>query len=107
MAERHYQPKVIKRLRREFDGCYILKNDANYLQGVPDLILLYGPYWAMLEVKKAKPKESDFEPNQEYYVSELNQMSFAAVIYPENEDEVFRALQLAFQPRRPARVSKR
>lgn len=90
MQERVYQTKVIKRLRKEFVGCFILKNDSDYLQGVPDLSVFYGPNWAMLEVKASR--DSDFQPNQEYYISELNQMSYASVIYPENEDEVFAEL---------------
>jgi hypothetical protein len=105
VAENAYQPKVIKRLREEFPGCFILKNDSSYLQGVPDLIILYGSKWAMLEVKASAG--SKFQPNQAYYVSELNHMSFAAFIYPENEDEVIRDLQQALEPRRPARASKR
>lgn len=87
MQERTYQPKVIKRLREEFNGCLILKNDSSYMQGVPDLIVLYRDRWAMLEVKASKG--SGFQPNQAYYVSELNHMSFAAFIYPEIEDAVF------------------
>jgi hypothetical protein len=105
MQERTYQPRVIKRLREEFPGCLILKNDSSYMQGVPDLIVLYGPYWAMLEVKANK--DSAFQPNQAYYVSELNHMGYAAFIFPENEDEVFRDLQRALQPRRSTRVSIR
>jgi hypothetical protein len=101
MAERNYQPKVIKRLRKEFEGCIILKNDSQYMQGVPDLIILYRDKWAMLEVKDSV--DSVFQPNQAYYVSELNHMSFAAFIYPEIEDEVFRDLQQALRPRRAAR----
>lgn len=98
MAERHYQARLIKKLRSLFDGIVILKNDSGYMQGVPDLILLYGPYWAMLEVKW--DKDSPFQPNQEYYLTVLNEMSFAACIYPENESEVLGALQQAFGLRR-------
>jgi hypothetical protein len=94
MAERNYQPKVIRRLRKEFGGCLILKNDSSYMQGVPDLIILYRDRWAMLEVKNSK--DSPFQQNQAYYVSELNHMSFAAFIYPENEDEVFADLAQLF-----------
>lgn len=94
MAERHYQPKVIKRLRQEFEGCLILKNDSSYLQGVPDLIVLFGRRWAMLEVKASAT--SPIQPNQPYYVSTLNAMSFAAFLHPENEDEVFADLRQAF-----------
>jgi hypothetical protein len=105
LAERHYQAGLIKKLRRIFEGIVILKNDSGYMQGVPDLILLFGPYWAMLEVKA--DKDSPFQPNQEYYLEQLNAMSFAACIYPENESEVLRALQQAFGVRRQSRVAQR
>lgn len=96
MLERTYQAKFIKRLRREFDGCVILKNDSSYLQGVPDLIVLFGPFWAMLEVKASESARK--QPNQDYYVHMLGEMGFAAFVFPSNEDEVIRALQSAFQP---------
>lgn len=103
--ENKYQVHVIGRLRSTFEGCFILKNNPNYLQGIPDLTVLHGPYWALLEVKKSASERH--QPNQDYYVEELNAMSFAAFIYPENEDEVFSALQSAFRPNRYARVSQR
>jgi hypothetical protein len=105
MLERNYQARLIKELKRRFPGCVILKNDSSYLQGVPDLIILYFDRWAMLEVKL--DCGSSFRPNQEYYLDLLNQMSFATVIYPEIEEEVLSALQLTFEPRRPARLLKR
>ena len=105
MRENAYQAKLIKRIRKELDGCVILKNDSSYLQGVPDLVIFHGDKWGMLEVKAAI--DSPFQPNQAYWVSELNHMSFAAFIYPENEDEVIRDLQSALAPRRRARTTKR
>ena len=103
--ERFYQAGLIKTLRQEFDGCFILKNDSSYLQGVPDLLLLWRDRWAILEVKAEKPTASDFEPNQEYYLEQLNGMSFAACIYPANQDEVIDAIQQAFRLRRTSRRS--
>jgi len=105
VTERRYQAELIKRLRELFPGCIILKNDSSYMQGVPDLIILYFDRWGMLEVKGSA--SAAFRPNQAYYVSELNSMSFAAFIYPENEEEVLRDLQQALEPRRSARVPKR
>jgi hypothetical protein len=93
--ERDYQADLIKRIRKMFPGCMILKNNANYMPGVPDLILLYGRCWAVLEVKRNE--RADKQPNQDYYVEQMNDMSFAAIIYPSNEEEVLRALQLAFE----------
>jgi len=77
-----------------FPGCFVLKNDEQYLQGIPDLTILYGKYWAMLEVKKSS--KEPYRPNQEYYLQLLGEMSFTATIFPENEEEVLDALQSAF-----------
>jgi len=105
MHERDYQAKLIKKFRQVFPGCVILKNDSAYLQGVPDLLILWNDRWAMLEVKASRR----FIPsaNQEYYVDMLNEMSFASFIYPENENEVLDDLQYTFSARRSPRVSKR
>lgn len=105
MVESRYQYALRQKLEDLFEGCIVLKNDSGARQGIPDLIVLYGPYWAMLEVKASR--SSRFRPNQEYYLDLLNDMSFAACIYPENEAEVLGALQQAFGVRRPARASKR
>ena len=102
MRESEYQGKLIKKLYRMFPECFILKNDSGYLQGVPDLLLLIGPYWFMLEVKASA--NSPQQPNQEYYVERLNEMSFAAFIYPSNEAEVLRAIQQSLQIGGPARL---
>lgn len=93
--ERAYQPRLIKKLERMFPGCYVRKVDVQ--QGWPDLLILWGPYWAMLEVKREPPGPRDFQPNQEWWIEELNNMSFSACIYPENERQVLRALQQAFR----------
>lgn len=94
MLENKFQSKLIKELKKEFPGCMVLKNDPTYLQGVPDLLVLYKDKWASLEVKKsAKAKH---QPNQDYYVDKMNEMSHSAFIYPENKDEVMNDLRKAF-----------
>lgn len=104
MTENDYQAKLIKRIKKMFPGCEILKNDSGYKQGILDLTVLHGARWAMLEVKaSADAKE---RPNQGYFVKKLSKMSFASFIYPENEKEVLTALQKALTPRRPTRISK-
>jgi hypothetical protein len=105
MLESTYQARLIKKLKLRFPGCIVLKNDTDYQQGIPDLSVLYNNIWAMLEVKTSA--DAAVQPNQEYYVEKLNSMSYAAFIYPENEEEVLDALQHAFEPRRSARVSQR
>ena len=99
--ERDFQPKLIKEIRNLFPGCVIQKLDTSYQQGIPDLLILWGVHWAVLEVKRKQPtKASDFEPNQEWWIDELNRMSFSTCIYPENKDEVLFELQQAFSSRR-------
>lgn len=94
MRENAYQAELIRRLREVFPGCMILKNDTDYIQGIPDLLVLYGTRWAALEVKASAGSRN--QPNQEYYVDLMDEMSFAAFIYPENEEEILYALQQAF-----------
>ena len=97
MLERQYQAHLIKELRSMFPGCEIHKNDPQLCyQGVPDLTLLwYGPRAAMLEVKLHK--NAPRRPNQEWHIERLSKMFFAALIYPEIEQEVLRDLQQAFK----------
>lgn len=103
MLESQFQSQLIKKLEHMFDGCVILKNDAANRQGIPDLIILHGDRWAALEVKKSA--RATHRPNQDWYVRNLNAMSFAAFVYPENEMDVLNALQEAFRSRRKARLS--
>ena len=95
MLERHFQADVIRELKERFPGCIVLKNDSGYLQGIPDILVLYGDRWAMLECKKSEREHR--QPNQEYYVDLLDHMSFARFICPENRKQVFYELQRAFE----------
>ena len=101
--ENEYQAGLIKRIKERFPGCVVLKNDSAYIQGMLDLTILWGDGWGSLEVKASE--DSDFQPNQEYYLDLLNGMSFASPIYPEIEEEVLDALQQALESPRRARVS--
>lgn len=81
-----------------FPGCVVLKNDASYAQGIPDLIILYKKKWAMLEVKSYKTANT--QPNQQYWIDRLDQMSYASFICPDTEEGVLYELQLTFVSRR-------
>lgn len=105
MLENRYQAYLVKELRKMFPGCIILKNDPAYLQGIPDLLILFNDQWAALEVKAYG--DAPNQPNQVYYICEMNDMSFAAFIYPEIEEDVLYALQQAFGTHRAARLSRR
>lgn len=94
MRESEYQASLIKKIKKLYPGCIVMKNDSSYMQGIPDLTVLYKGRWAALEVKACAPRNGNsFEPNQEWFLETMNEMSFAACIYPENEKEVLRGLQ--------------
>lgn len=94
MLESKFQANLIKKLKEIYPGCMVLKNDSSYLQGVPDLLVLYNDHWASLEVKKNA--NARHQPNQDYYVDKMNEMSFSRFICPENEEEVLSDLKRAF-----------
>lgn len=93
--ENKFQSDLIKEIKERFPGCYVLKNDATYIQGIPDLLVLYKDKWATLEAKKNATAKH--RPNQDYYISEMNKMSFSAFIYPENKEEVLDDLERSFK----------
>jgi hypothetical protein len=96
--ESKFQSDLIQDLKRLFPGCMILKNDPVYVQGIPDLIILWGDRWASLEVKRSKV--AHVQPNQEWYVSKMDQMSFSRFIYPENRQITLFELEFYFTCRR-------
>jgi len=95
MLESVFQSKLIKEIHNRFPGCIVLKNDPEYIQGFPDLLILFEDRWAVLECKK--DADAPFEPNQEYYLEKLGRMSYANIIYPEIKEDVLYELQSAFQ----------
>ena len=72
-----------------------MKNDSSYIQGIPDLLVLYKNCWASLECKKSA--RASKQPNQEYYVGLMDKMSFARFISPENKDEILNELKRYFK----------
>lgn len=104
--ENEYQSKLIKKIEKRFPGSLVLKNDEQYRQGIPDLTILHGDRWAVLEVKRDEKELKNLQPNQEHYVERLNSMGFSAFIYPSNEEEVLNAVQRSFEAGRDACVSE-
>lgn len=92
--ESGFQDRLIDTLETLFPGCMIFK--MNQLQGIPDLLILYGKKWASLECKRAGKAKR--QPNQDYYVGKMDEMSFSRFISPENKEEVLNELQQAFKP---------
>lgn len=95
--ENAYQSKLVRKIKKMFHGCIVTKLDPCYIQGIPDLLLLYNDKWAILEVKRSEKDRKRPRPNQERYVEKLNKMSFSSFIFPENEKEVLDELKKFFE----------
>lgn len=93
--ENTFKTNLCRELEELFPGCIIAHLDPNETQGIPDLLILYKNKWAVLEGKK--DKYASHRPNQDYYVRLMDDMSFAAFIYPENKEEVLHDLQQSFR----------
>ncbi len=93
--ENEYQGELIKRIKNLIPGSFVLKNDPDYIQGIPDLLILYRDKWAVLEVKRSA--DAKHRPNQDYYIEKFGEWVYSAFIYPENEDVVLDELQRALE----------
>ncbi len=92
--ERNFQRRLKKEIEQRLPGAIVGKID--FMQGIPDLLILYKNKWGMLEVKR--DEKAPHRPNQDFYVDKFNSMSFARFIYPENKKEVLDELCKALEP---------
>lgn len=92
--ESEFQKDLMDEIRDLYPGCMILKNDSGYIQGIPDWTILYKDKWAVLEAKRERKAKK--QPNQDYYVDKLNDMSYSSFVYPENREEVLNQLSNKF-----------
>ena len=95
MLENKYQASLISKIKERFPGSIVLKNDPTYIQGIPDLTVFWHDKWATLEVKNKK--DAHHQPNQDYYVNKMKEMSYSAFIYPENEEEILNDMAQSFK----------
>lgn len=101
MRESKFQAALKKELQDTFPGCMVLKQAGpNAPQGIPDLLILYKDKWASLECKRSANAHK--QPNQDYYVEKMDEMSFSRFVSPENKEEVIRELQHTFGVSRKA-----
>ena len=96
MLESKFQAKLIKEIKENLPGCIVMKTDPNYIQGMPDLLILHKNKWASLENKRSTNAKK--QPNQQYYVDKMNEMSFSSFICPENKEAVLSDLYKALKP---------
>lgn len=96
MLESKFQAKLIKEIKENLPGCIVMKIDPNYIQGMPDLLILHKNKWASLENKRSANAKK--QPNQQYYVDKMNEMSFSRFVCPENKEAVLSDLYKALKP---------
>lgn len=94
MKESTFQASLIREIKDRFPGCIVMKNDPNYIQGIPDLTVLYKDRWATLECKGSE--NASHRPNQDYYVESMNKMSYSAFVHPGNKEDILDGLQQTF-----------
>lgn len=95
MLESKFKTELRKDIEARLPGAIVLHIDPTEIQGIPDLLILYGNTWAALEGKRNR--NASHRPNQDYYVNLMNRMSFASFIFPENKEEVLDAMEQAFK----------
>ncbi len=96
MLESKFKTKLIKEIEERLPGSMVLHLDPTECQGIPDILVLYKDKWAVLEGKNSK--RASHRPNQDFYVEKMNDMSYAAFIFPENKEEILNDLQHALKP---------
>lgn len=95
MLEKTFQVPFINFLRDRYPGAIVIKTDPSYIRSFPDLLFLFGRNWAAFEAKRGvyAPKQ----PNQDYYVETLDNMSFARFVNKRNYLEVVHEMEQTFQ----------
>lgn len=82
MLESKFQANLIKQIKQVLPEATILKNDPNYIQAIPDLLVILERRCLAIECKRSKT--APFRPNQEYYLKKFD----GVVAYPGNEREI-------------------
>lgn len=95
MLESQFQQSLIERLEKTFPGSIVMKNDPGYIQGIPDLTMLYKNKYFAFECKRSSTEKK--RPNQQWYVDHINEMGGNAYfIHPDNVEEIIHDIQRVF-----------
>lgn len=91
--EGKFKAKAKQIISDRYPGCFMHEMKCGD-QGIPDTLVLYDEYWALLEFKESE--DAPHRPNQDYYVDMFDRMGFSAFVYPENLDYILRKLDQWF-----------
>lgn len=90
MLESEVQKQFIDWVYNAFPEAIVMKNDASYLLGVPDLTIIVRSRWAFIETKKCS--NSHKQPLQEDYIQYADTWAFGAFVDKDNAYRVFNEL---------------
>ena len=97
MLESVYQAKLIKKLHAEFPGCIVLKYDTDYIQGFPDLTVLYKSRWAVLEVKASASETAEATAKLDHTIDGLHDKKIKISAETGEADDKSKKLQIQLQ----------
>lgn len=96
MKESAFQEQLIKDIKTLLPGCIVMKNNSGHRQGIPDISVLFGTRYGVLECKRSE--DAPHQPNQDYYIDRISGMGgFARFVYPENKEVVLHELESALR----------
>jgi hypothetical protein len=94
--ESEFQGNLVKEIEGLLTDCMVLVKPGYYIQGFPDLLILYKNRWAILECKKSD--DAAYQKNQKWWLAMLNEMGgYAAMIEPQNRKEILDEMVRSFE----------
>ena len=91
--KKKFKEDFAKRMEKHDQEYDVIENKSGR-RSTPDTIFLGNRVWAALEFKR--DVEAEKQPNQEHYVDKWNRLSYAAIVYPENAEEILDDLERLF-----------
>jgi hypothetical protein len=88
----------------EFPDVEIKPNTGCGIQGYPDVTVRLNGRNAYLEFKQTC--SAKLQPNQQWYITELNKNEFARFVYPENAEVVMEGLSEYFNRPPPCDIGR-
>lgn len=89
--ESKFQGELKKEIETRIPGSKVIRlNPNDNWNGIPDLLIINGQKWAALESKREE--KASHRNHQDYYIEQMNDMSYAAFIYPENKEDIIEEL---------------
>lgn len=94
MLESKFKRQFKDDIRTRFPDVEIFEPNATHKRSSPDMVLLDVMGWAALEFKRSE--NAPQQPNQDKRIKRLRLKGYAAIVSPENAEEVLDDLETLF-----------